>query len=94
MEWMTPLNFFQRQSDVFGTWQVGTGEWLLEDPSLKDWESGSGEILWCHGMRADVSIWLHLALHSSFIVAGAGKTVLSCVLREPLSIWAPAYTVE
>ncbi|KAJ7734706.1 ankyrin repeat-containing domain protein [Mycena olivaceomarginata] len=50
MEWMTPLNFFQRQSDVFGTWQVGTCEWFLEDPSLKDWESGSGEILWCHGM--------------------------------------------
>ncbi|KAF7352200.1 ANK-REP-REGION domain-containing protein [Mycena venus] len=50
MEWMTPLNFFQRQSDIFGTWQVGTGEWFLEDPFLKDWESGSGEILWCQGM--------------------------------------------
>ncbi|KAJ7204166.1 ankyrin repeat-containing domain protein [Mycena pura] len=50
MQWMTPLNFFQRQADIFSAWQAGTGEWLLENPQFNDWESGSGKILWCRGM--------------------------------------------
>ncbi|KAJ7305571.1 hypothetical protein DFH08DRAFT_793484 [Mycena albidolilacea] len=49
-EWLTSLNFFQRQSDIFSARQPGTGEWLLSDPQFKDWELGSGKILWCRGM--------------------------------------------
>ncbi|KAJ6631370.1 hypothetical protein B0H10DRAFT_490370 [Mycena sp. CBHHK59/15] len=50
IEWMTPLNFFQRQADILSTWQAGTGEWFLEDPRFQDWESSSGQILWCRGI--------------------------------------------
>ncbi|KAJ6586375.1 ankyrin repeat-containing domain protein [Mycena vulgaris] len=51
IEWMSPLNFFQRQADIFSTWQPGTGGWLLDDTQFKAWESSSGQTLWCCGMR-------------------------------------------
>ncbi|KAJ7443981.1 ankyrin repeat-containing domain protein [Mycena latifolia] len=50
LDWITSLNFFQRQDDIFSAWQPGTGEWLLSDPQFKNWESGSGGILWCRGI--------------------------------------------
>jgi hypothetical protein len=50
-EWMTTLNFFQRQADLYNTRQPGTGEWLLSDSKFKAWESNPGSILWCRGMR-------------------------------------------
>ncbi|KAJ7440422.1 ankyrin repeat domain-containing protein [Mycena latifolia] len=50
LDWITPLNFFQRQDDIFSAWQPGTGEWLLSDAQFTHWESGSGGILWCRGI--------------------------------------------
>ncbi|KAJ7469684.1 hypothetical protein FB451DRAFT_1136338 [Mycena latifolia] len=50
LDWITPLNFFQRQEDIFSSWQPGTGEWLLSDPQFRNWASGSQEILWCQGI--------------------------------------------
>ncbi|KAJ6587483.1 ankyrin repeat-containing domain protein [Mycena vulgaris] len=49
-DWISPLEFLQRQVDVFSTLQPGTGEWLLADAQFQDWESGSGKTLWCPGM--------------------------------------------
>ncbi|KAJ7444028.1 ankyrin repeat-containing domain protein [Mycena latifolia] len=48
--WITSLNFFQRQADIFRAWQPGTGEWLLSDATFKNWKLGSGGILWCRGI--------------------------------------------
>ncbi|KAJ7444200.1 hypothetical protein FB451DRAFT_77212 [Mycena latifolia] len=50
LDWMSPLNFFQRQADVFGALQSGTGEWLLGNAMFQEWESGSGKVLFCHGI--------------------------------------------
>ncbi|KAJ7117141.1 ankyrin repeat-containing domain protein [Mycena epipterygia] len=50
LEWMSPLNSFQRQADIFSRWQPGTGGWLLTSPEFRDWESDCGKSLWCHGM--------------------------------------------
>ncbi|KAJ7474244.1 hypothetical protein FB451DRAFT_286152 [Mycena latifolia] len=50
LDWITPLNFFQRQADIFSSWQPGTGIWLLSHAQFKTWESGSGEVLWCQGI--------------------------------------------
>ncbi|KAJ6506847.1 ankyrin repeat-containing domain protein [Mycena sanguinolenta] len=49
IEWLSPINPFQRQRDIFSTLEPGTGEWLLEDPKFKAWEAGS-KPLWCHGI--------------------------------------------
>ncbi|KAJ6594778.1 hypothetical protein B0H19DRAFT_975013, partial [Mycena capillaripes] len=50
IEWLSPINFFLRQADILQSQQEGTGEWLLKDPHFQQWESGSGKILWCHGI--------------------------------------------
>ncbi|KAJ7443994.1 ankyrin repeat domain-containing protein [Mycena latifolia] len=49
LNWITSLNFFQRQADIFRAWQPGTGEWLLSDATFKNWKSGS-RVLWCRGI--------------------------------------------
>ncbi|KAJ7144576.1 ankyrin repeat-containing domain protein [Mycena epipterygia] len=41
IEWYSPLNFFPRQADIFGTRQQDTGGWLLESDSFKQWKSDS-----------------------------------------------------
>ncbi|KAJ7875515.1 ankyrin repeat-containing domain protein [Mycena olivaceomarginata] len=50
LDWLSPLNFLQRQVDIFSTLQPGTGEWLLEDIRFQEWETSSVEYLWCRGM--------------------------------------------
>ncbi|KAJ7032335.1 hypothetical protein C8F04DRAFT_1040646 [Mycena alexandri] len=50
IDWMSPLNFLQRQAEVFSMMQPGTGKWLLSDAQFKTWESDSGKVLWCRGM--------------------------------------------
>ncbi|KAJ7443140.1 ankyrin repeat-containing domain protein [Mycena latifolia] len=50
LTWITSLNFFQRQADIFHTWQQGTGQWLLSDPQFQNWELHAGGILWCKGI--------------------------------------------
>ncbi|KAJ7706788.1 hypothetical protein B0H17DRAFT_918495, partial [Mycena rosella] len=50
IEWLSSLNFFLRQADIFSTWQSGTGEWLLQDKLFKKWKSGTGKTVWCRGM--------------------------------------------
>ncbi|KAJ7080217.1 ankyrin repeat-containing domain protein [Mycena belliarum] len=39
LDWITPLNFFQRQADILAAWQPGTGQWLLSHAQFKCWES-------------------------------------------------------
>ncbi|KAF8175952.1 hypothetical protein K438DRAFT_1486854, partial [Mycena galopus ATCC 62051] len=50
LEWMSPVNSFERQADIFSTWQPGTGGWLLASPEFREWENAAGKTLWCHGM--------------------------------------------
>ncbi|KAJ7476778.1 ankyrin repeat domain-containing protein [Mycena latifolia] len=50
LDWMSPLNFLQRQADVLSALQSGTGEWLLSNTVFQDWESGSGQVLFCRGI--------------------------------------------
>lgn len=49
--WLSPLNFWIKQNDVFSTRLEGTGEWLLEHDEFKEWLSGTYRTLWCPGMR-------------------------------------------
>ncbi|KAJ7190338.1 ankyrin repeat-containing domain protein [Mycena pura] len=50
IQWLSPINFFQRQAEILDLRKPGTGEWLLRDTRFKQWETGSGGILWCRGM--------------------------------------------
>lgn len=35
-DWLSPLNFFATQNDVYARRQEGTGQWLLESPLFTD----------------------------------------------------------
>ncbi|KAJ7218722.1 ankyrin repeat-containing domain protein [Mycena rebaudengoi] len=50
IDWLSPLNFFARHADIFGTRQEGTGRWLQEDPQFRTWLLSPGEIIWCSGI--------------------------------------------
>ncbi|KAJ7436966.1 hypothetical protein B0H11DRAFT_2362535 [Mycena galericulata] len=50
LNWFSPINFFLLQADISQVREKGTGGWLLADPLFKQWESGSGRTLWCHGI--------------------------------------------
>ncbi|EGN97887.1 hypothetical protein SERLA73DRAFT_160915 [Serpula lacrymans var. lacrymans S7.3] len=49
-EWVSPLNFPQKQSNVSETRQKGTGSWVLDDERFKEWKSGDVKTLWCPGI--------------------------------------------
>ncbi|KAJ7117097.1 hypothetical protein C8R44DRAFT_708389 [Mycena epipterygia] len=64
LEWMSPLNSFQRQADILSKWLPGTGGWLLASPEFRNWESGSGTTLWCCGMPgAGKTVLVSLVVH-------------------------------
>ncbi|EGN97115.1 hypothetical protein SERLA73DRAFT_153627 [Serpula lacrymans var. lacrymans S7.3] len=49
--WLSPLNFRQRQSEVCETWRDGTGGWVLDDERFKEWQKGDVKTLWCPGIQ-------------------------------------------
>ena len=51
MTWISTLNFSTKQNDIFSKRQEGTGEWLLEDDTFKNWLDGTERTLWCPGPR-------------------------------------------
>jgi hypothetical protein len=54
-EWLSSLNFKASQLEFLQKKQEGTGEWLLEDPTFKEWRDGILEALWCPGIREMIS---------------------------------------
>jgi len=50
-DWLSPINFKVKQSEVFQKREDGTGQWLLKSRDLEDWLVGTSEILWCPGIR-------------------------------------------
>jgi hypothetical protein len=54
--WLSPLNFFTKQNDVFSRRQEGTGKWLLEADTFKKWLDGTDRTLWCPGLRMIVPL--------------------------------------
>ena len=50
LQWISPLNFAQQQSDLSGRRQGGTGSWLLESSEFQERISKDGKTLICQGM--------------------------------------------
>ncbi|EGO19613.1 hypothetical protein SERLADRAFT_479215, partial [Serpula lacrymans var. lacrymans S7.9] len=49
-DWLTPLDFRQKQNDIYGNRQEGTGGWVFDNKIYKDWERGDAKTLWCPGI--------------------------------------------
>ncbi|KAJ7884804.1 hypothetical protein B0H14DRAFT_3740877 [Mycena olivaceomarginata] len=79
--WFSPINFFERQADIFRARQPGTGEWLLVDRLFKRWKSSSGEILWCKGMPgAGKTVLASVVVnHLETTTSGLGTIAVACM---------------
>jgi hypothetical protein len=51
VRWLSPLNFWPKQTDVFDAREAGTGQWLLDDPVFREWANGNEKTIWCRGGR-------------------------------------------
>ncbi|KAL8759293.1 MAG: hypothetical protein Q9184_003678, partial [Pyrenodesmia sp. 2 TL-2023] len=49
ISWLSPLNFWQKQDNVFSDAHPGTGQWFLKSNSFTRWLDGDTENLWCYG---------------------------------------------
>ncbi|KAH7304498.1 hypothetical protein BKA65DRAFT_531311 [Rhexocercosporidium sp. MPI-PUGE-AT-0058] len=49
LAWISPLNFWTKQNDVFSRRHDRTGEWFLKHEKFEQWLRGVGRTLWCPG---------------------------------------------
>src|SRR5947209_20480981 len=76
MTWISTLNFSTKQNEFFSRRQEGTGRWFLEADAFKKWLNGTERTLWCPGLRKIIEHLQHSCLHTNWVQAGAGKTIL------------------
>jgi len=50
LDWLTPIDYAPKQSDIFRGRQKGTGQWLLDSDIFKNWASQSKQTLFCPGI--------------------------------------------
>ncbi|KAI0905418.1 hypothetical protein F4823DRAFT_627840 [Ustulina deusta] len=50
LDWLTPINYHDQQSDFIRRRQPGTGQWLLDSPEYQHWVATKGEALFCPGI--------------------------------------------
>ncbi|TGZ79255.1 hypothetical protein EX30DRAFT_309111, partial [Ascodesmis nigricans] len=48
--WLSPLNFWTKQDDVYSRHVGETGNWIFDDELFKDWLNGVNKTLWCSGI--------------------------------------------
>lgn len=48
IDWLSPLNFRQKQENITGT--PGTGGWFFKEEEFELWDSGKEPWLWCYGI--------------------------------------------
>ncbi|VUC29558.1 unnamed protein product [Clonostachys rosea] len=50
LDWLTPMNYGQQQSDHFKRLQPGTGKWLIESKEFQYWLNTPKQTLFCPGI--------------------------------------------
>ena len=53
-DWMSPINFLQRQKDVYEPHYSGSRDRILESRQFQRWFQGESQILWCQGIRMTI----------------------------------------
>jgi hypothetical protein len=49
LHWLSSVNFWGKQVDLFERAQKGTGRWIFEDERFRSWLTGPAQLLWCRG---------------------------------------------
>ncbi|KAL9595414.1 MAG: hypothetical protein Q9219_006457 [cf. Caloplaca sp. 3 TL-2023] len=102
ISWLSPLNFRQKQDDVFSDAQEGTGQWFLKSKAFRNWFKGQNVNLWCHGAPGSgktvlSSIVVNYLIQHSPQDKRIGVAVVYCELKQQnvqtvvnllASIWA------
>ncbi|KAL8644546.1 MAG: hypothetical protein Q9226_007707, partial [Calogaya cf. arnoldii] len=75
LDWLSPLDFFKTQQDIFDRHEEGTGQWFLESHEFKDWLSGQSRVLYCPGILGAgktilASVVIHYLRERHEVVAG------------------------
>lgn len=64
LEWLSPLTFEDKQTDVYGGCQPEYWTWLFDVVKFKDWSrGGKGDFLFCPGMGK--SLWKRMLCGSN-----------------------------
>jgi hypothetical protein len=50
-EWLSPLDFESHQAKTFSKRSGGSGQWLLDSMTFKQWRDGISGTLFCPGIR-------------------------------------------
>jgi Cdc6-like AAA superfamily ATPase len=50
LDWLTPINYGDQQSDLIGRRQAGTGKWLLNSDEFQSWLNKDRQTLFCPGI--------------------------------------------
>ena len=66
LDWLSPLNMYQKQQDTLSRRHGITSSWLLVDPIFKAWidSESSQQSLWCPGNRKHSTYFRYLLTHS------------------------------
>lgn len=50
LDWLTPINYGDQQSDLIARRQAGTGKWLLNSDEFQSWLNENKQTLFCPGI--------------------------------------------
>jgi hypothetical protein len=50
LDWLSPIDYMELQSDTFHKRQKGTGEWFLKSAPFIEWLEGKNKTLFCPGI--------------------------------------------
>ena len=62
IDWVSPLEFDTKHSEVLATHTLGTGQSFLDSSKFQDWVDGQTRVLWCHGMRKSIRFLLEAVM--------------------------------
>ena len=50
LQWLSPLDFHEKQRTTYAKYHEGTAQWLLQDDVFQNWHAGKENLtLWCAG---------------------------------------------
>ncbi|KAI1421745.1 hypothetical protein F5Y12DRAFT_687267 [Xylaria sp. FL1777] len=79
LDWLTPANYHDQQSDFIRRRQPGTGQWLLDSPEYQNWVATKGELLFCPGIPgAGKTMLTSIAIENLLTLYSADESVGIC----------------
>ncbi|KAN0087343.1 hypothetical protein V8E54_001031 [Elaphomyces granulatus] len=86
LDWLSPIDYAELQSDTFHKRQKGTGEWFLKSTPFIEWLEGKEKTLFCPGIpgigKTMIASIVVDHLKTSFPDDKTGKAFLYCIYKR------------